>query len=283
MAFRALSSQQSFVFQVTSSHLAKSDAENFKREILNLGVNGFHLLVIVDFSSVSSLDEGVLQIFAEVAKGLSVQNQRVMVIANRNFTQILDSQGYNDVLPYYVGASPVLGGVNDKNLTEMTGSTLLNIVGPAIQENLRVYAKLTLICDSPVVRTQHNRPNTDIAGVGGFFCNHLLGNLLLCFDTKSFLKIVSAIMKREYQEVVPEISDWAAELVNSVLGKVKVDLKAQGYHFNSGIPTVFSGRELAVFYSSKLPSQSDMMRCHGEFGEFFVEAMMSKQGLQEAK
>lgn len=275
MSFRLLTSHNALIFQMTSNYLGMDDAKCCKSEVFK--VKDLYSLVMLDFSQVTSLDEEALKLLAETGTALIGQKPRIMVIANRNFTQIVDKKGYAEALPYYVGVAPVISEKEQKSLPELSAESLLKVVGPAVQESLRVYAKLDVLCEAPTVYTGENRPHVDLAGVGGFFSNNIKGNLLLCFKTESFLKTVSAIMKKEYPHIVPEISDWAAELVNSVFGKVKIDLKAMGYSFSSGIPAVFAGKDLEVFYSTKTACTINVMRCSGSFGEFFIELMMAGQ------
>jgi hypothetical protein len=86
-------------------------------------------------------------------------------------------------------------------------------------------------------------------------------------------------MHRIYTEVEPSISDWSAELVNSILGRVKSDMKKKGYDFTMGIPTVFVGNDLELFYSTKVPNIFDYVKCCGPFGECYLEANYNIQEL----
>ncbi len=274
MDFRLHTAQQALIFQVFSSNFGLSEAENCRIEVLK--VKEPYTLVMFDFSKVSSIESVGLDVLAHLSGSILAQNRRVMVIASDHLTQRIEDCGYSGVLPCFVGVVPKVDDliVDSKKNQEIDAVAFMQVVIPAVRDNLSVYAQLSSNFGIPRVCTQKDRPAVDIAGVGGFFCNNQKGNLLLCFQTESFLKVVSAIMKRKYLEVEPGISDWAAELANSVLGKVKTDLKAEGYSFSSGIPAVFAGKDLEVLYSTKLPPRLDIVQCSGEFGEFYIEIMM---------
>lgn len=275
MAFRLLTSHKALIFQIVSSDLKIDDAESCRKEILNN--KSLYSLIMLDLSKVQSVDLNALKILADLGRTLQIEKtSRLMVIGDEAMVRMIREKDYSEVLPCYVGVVPVPISGDEVNIPkEITTQEFFNVTLPAIKENLRTYAKMNVSFSSPSVCSQKDRPVVDIAGVGGFFCNHRKGSLMLCFKQESYVKIVSAIMKKEFVKIEPLITDWSAELVNSILGRVKSDLRSAGYTFSAGIPTVFSGKDLEVFYSTKLPAKLDFVRCTGDFGEFFVELILT--------
>jgi len=275
MSFRLVTSHKAQIFQVTTDHLIVADAEACKNEIL--ANKSTFSLVMLDLSKVKIVDSEALNTLAEIGRVFSKDKSgRIMVIGDELVIKAIRDKGLADVLPCYTGVVPVPSEENkSKTLSEMNPEFFFKVTLPAIKENLKIYAKMDADFGKPTVCLQKDRPMADIAGVGGFFCNNRKGSLMLCFKEESYVKIVSSIVKKKHLQLEPKISDWSAELVNSILGRVKSDLRTLGYTFNAGIPAVFVGKDLEVFYSKKLATKLDIVKCTGEFGEFYVELMLT--------
>jgi CheY-specific phosphatase CheX len=111
-------------------------------------------------------------------------------------------------------------------------------------------------CGLPVRRTavppSAAQPDAfDVAGVIGFLAEHLRGTLVLA----STFQTVAASRPHELKRQTPSpgsaadwiiVRDWAAELVNQLLGRVKNRLVIFGVDLRVSTPTALSGRALAV-------------------------------------
>ncbi len=275
MALRLITSNKSFIVQVNSTQvLADVDAEACKFEILKHKKS--YSLIMLDLSGIQMVSNSALKILVEIGTAIADKSCRLMVTVSESLNKIIHEQGYSEVLPCYVGVVPISGASEDSIAkSEIDSNIFFKVTLPAIRDNLKIYAKKSVTFGEKFSCSQENRPPADIAGVGGFFCNHRRGNLILSFTKDSYLKIVSSIMKAQFTQIEPIISDWAAELVNSILGKVKSDLRSDGFIFSAGIPTVLLGKDLEVMYSSRATHPSDLVKCSGNFGEFFVELVLT--------
>lgn len=270
MGFKVLESENSLIFQIiTTDTLNIEDVEFCRKELLKK--EALYSLVMLDLSVVQTADANALKILAEVGSELLVKNQRFMVIGGDSIISLIRASGYSGCLPCYVGVIPVSKvKAESESSQEIDLDLLFKFALPAVQENLRIYAKKKVTLGDRSVVSDASQVVADIAGIGGFFCNHRRGNIILSFGRDSYLNIVSSIMKEEFVKIEPPVSDWASELVNSVLGKVKSDLRAVGFSCSFGIPAVFSGNELEDFYLKKALNNIQFVRCSGDFGSFFV-------------
>jgi CheY-specific phosphatase CheX len=158
---------------------------------------------------------------------------------------------------------------------QMTAETLLKFAFSAMSESLKVYGKLDVDLGKHKVLKLENMPSVDFAGIGSFFCGRTKGTFLLCFKQESYEKLVAALTKTEFSKNEPSHVNWLSELVNSILGRVKADVYSIGHTCKIGIPAVFHGKELELFYSTKMPAQLDLIECTGLFGEFFVGVILA--------
>lgn len=111
-------------------------------------------------------------------------------------------------------------------------------------------------CNLPVRRASAPPPaaqpeHFDVAGVIGFMAEHIRGNMVLAstFQTlasarPSELKLPAPSPKSAADWIL--VRDWAAELVNQLLGRVKNRLFVFDVNLRVSTPTALSGRALSV-------------------------------------
>lgn len=273
MAFRLLTSEKAVIFQMISSSINSAEAESCRTEISN--VMAGYSLIVLDFTKVAQIDSDALLALSEVSKKLVPGKQRLMVTVSQEIATKIRSEGLGQLLPCYVGVGSIVDMPSESPLPEMNGTRFLKSSVAAVLENLRTYAKVEAKCEEPVPCSMDELADIDIVGVAGFSCDSRKGNLMLGFRRDSYLKTVSAIMKKPISSVEFPFADWAGELTNSVLGRIKVELKGQGYAVNVGIPVVYMANDLAKFRTTQVPVSMDKMLCKGSFGEISVAVVFS--------
>lgn len=274
MSFRLHRSNNALIFQAMSVILTQDDMNGLALEVEKLKHD--HSLVVLDLSKLENIDDQLLSNLAHSSKQFLSKRLRVMVLAQDSIIAIIKERGYSDSLPCYEGIVSIFNEELSYSENQKVDSTLLiHSSLEALKESIKTYAKLELKLGKIESCTQQQLPRMDIAGVGSFFCSDVRGSLVLAFDRESYLKITSTIMKQPFLEFEPRMSDWAGEFVNAMLGRLKTDMKLQGHNCTVGIPTVFIGKDLEMFSSSKLTKALNIVKCSSEFGELLLVMMLN--------
>jgi chemotaxis protein CheX len=107
------------------------------------------------------------------------------------------------------------------------------------------------VCRAPLPPGATQPEHFDVAGIVGFMTQHLCGNLVLA----STFKTVAAARPTARNTRSPSphsasdwllVRDWAAELVNQLLGRLKSRLYLFGVDLHVRPPAALSGRALSV-------------------------------------
>jgi chemotaxis protein CheX len=155
-------------------------------------------------------------------------------------------------------------------------------------------------CTLPVRRinsspTASQPDNFDVAGVIGFMSENIRGNLVLA----STFKTMAAARPTELKGHSPSstsatdwilVRDWASELVNQLLGRLKNRLFVFGVDLRISTPTALSGRALSVASTKKSVLPPFIYQGSGHEIWVWLDADMSpafelgerKKGLPEA-
>ena len=109
-----------------------------------------------------------------------------------------------------------------------------------------------------------------VTGIIGLASDKLKGNMVLSFEEKAILGIVSKMLGEEFTQINSEIADAVGELTNMISGNAKKELAEQGYAFDMAIPVMITGKGLEITQFSKgpvitIPFETDA-------GKFVVEA-----------
>ncbi len=95
-----------------------------------------------------------------------------------------------------------------------------------------------------------------VTGVIGMTADHISGNLLISFDEKSILAIVSRMLMDQFTAINQDVVDAVGEITNIICGAAKRELADQGIVFDMATPMVISGKHIELKQLSKNPITS---------------------------
>ncbi len=145
----------------------------------------------------------------------------------------------------------------------------LNTTLEATINTLQVSTNTKCVPGKTFKRGESSTPQIAIAATVGLVSAPFHGALILAFPEPTYLKLMSRMLSTEYTEMKPEIRDGAAELLNIILGQVKISLNEKGFAIKQAIPTVVHGKELEVMPSSAKPSV--IIPYTSDSGDFYIE------------
>ena len=85
-----------------------------------------------------------------------------------------------------------------------------------------------------------------VTGVIGMAGDDMSGNMVISFDEKSILAIVSKMLMEEFKELNKDVLDAVGELTNMISGGAKKDLSEKGYSFNMATPMMIKGENVEI-------------------------------------
>lgn len=109
----------------------------------------------------------------------------------------------------------------------------------------------------------------DISGVIGLVSQAFNGSVVISFNEKTFLQIISRMLGENVTSITKETEDGAGELTNIIFGQAKIKLNEMGYGIKTALPSVVTGANHSVLQMTNgprivIPFQSDV-------GPFFIE------------
>lgn len=114
-----------------------------------------------------------------------------------------------------------------------------------------------------------------ISGIIGMASEKLQGSMVLSFDEKSVLEIVSKMLCENYTSLTHDVVDAVGEITNMICGNAKRDLSEKGFLFDMAIPVVILGKDMEVTQLAKGPVLC--VPFSTEKGKFVVEATLTKR------
>lgn len=119
----------------------------------------------------------------------------------------------------------------------------------------------------------------DVAGIVNVMSDTYPYAVILSFPEKTFLKLVSIILKEEYTQISKENQDAVTEMMNIIYGQAKVVLNEQDAGIRPKIPVLNVGRECSGLKLDEgnaqgIPLESGqtvVVPFSCEFGDFFIE------------
>ncbi len=83
------------------------------------------------------------------------------------------------------------------------------------------------------------------------FTGSIEGNLVMSFSDESACAVVSKMIGMELGEVDSDVCDGVGEVVNMVIGGIKMKIAEKNYTFEIGIPTTVTGQALKISSTSE--------------------------------
>jgi CheY-specific phosphatase CheX len=122
---------------------------------------------------------------------------------------------------------------------------------------------VTVVCDGPASRAEI--PEEGIVAFTGFTGEAIRGNLVICAP----LALICQAMPLGHDDMAEEEQrDWACELSNQLLGRLKLRLSMFGVHFEMTTPSAMAGRELRGRLADK---ETLVLKFSTESLAFYVE------------
>jgi chemotaxis protein CheX len=115
-----------------------------------------------------------------------------------------------------------------------------------------------------------------VTGIIGLASDVYSGNMILSFEEKAILSIVSKMLGEEFPEVTKDVVDAVGELTNMISGGAKAELSQEGFVFDMATPAMISGKGVDISQLTSVPTI--VIPFSTEAGGFVVEASVQKKG-----
>ena len=113
-----------------------------------------------------------------------------------------------------------------------------------------------------------------VTGVIGMAGDEVTGNMVVSFDEKSILGIVSKMLMEEFKALSPDVIDAVGEITNMISGGAKKELNEVGFNFNMATPIMVTGKDVELSQLSKAPIV--VLPFTTDAGKFVIEANLAK-------
>jgi chemotaxis protein CheX len=87
---------------------------------------------------------------------------------------------------------------------------------------------------------------TSMTGLISLTSPQFHGNLILRFDTKAALEIVSKMLFEQHSKITHEVADAIGEITNIITGAAKREASTQNINFGMATPTVLVGEGVSI-------------------------------------
>ncbi|OFZ77742.1 MAG: hypothetical protein A2583_00095 [Bdellovibrionales bacterium RIFOXYD1_FULL_53_11] len=223
-------------------------------------------LVVFDLLSVPDVPLQSLRTLTRALSAFAQHEARVAVIGTRETCKLIKDQGLDRIFSCHLSLSEV---VNDPSAAKQRALEFLNTTLEAVAYTLQVSTNTKATPGKTYMRGSGPDIVADVAATVGIISAPFNGALIVGFPLKTYLGIMSRLLGQEFNELTDEIRDGAAELLNIILGQVKVSLNEKGFAIKQAIPTVVHGEKVRVMPSSSRPSI--IVPYTTDIGDFYIE------------
>lgn len=115
----------------------------------------------------------------------------------------------------------------------------------------------------------------EVTGIIGLAGPNVMGNMMVSFNEKGLLHIVSKMLMEEYKEINQEVIDAVGEITNIITGGAKKEFSEMGIAIEMALPMVVSGRGVEINQLAASPIISVPFTFPE--GEFVVEANLANR------
>lgn len=145
----------------------------------------------------------------------------------------------------------------------------------AAMKTFDVQCQYPLQYEKAVSLTEAADLGVDVLAMIGMTSDIFSGSIVLCFQKNMFLSVMGKMFGESYTEIIPEIVDGAAEILNIVFGVAKTTLANEGYAVAMSIPTVLTGENLQM-NSVTGGGKSVLLKFSSASGPFHIVVNFSK-------
>ncbi len=126
----------------------------------------------------------------------------------------------------------VINSTAVKVLNKMTGSEFHSLSGIKRSSNDKNYITTIGLYGTKITETSHEIK--------------IRGNIVLSWNLDVYIKISNAIFKDEYKEYCEDIKDMGMEILNTIVGNSRSELRAKGIFIEMAIPNGFIGNQIST-------------------------------------
>jgi len=149
------------------------------------------------------------------------------------------------------------------------------LINPFIESTLNVLstmAQTNAAAAAPFVKSDKKTWGV-VSGIIGMAGAALEGNLVISFDEKCILDIVSKMLMEQFTEINSDVIDAVGEITNMITGGTKKLLSEKGFQFEMAIPVMIKGTGIELTQLGSTPVVCIPFTT--EAGKFMIEANLS--------
>lgn len=151
------------------------------------------------------------------------------------------------------------------------------MINPFINSAVNVISTMCSVNPTPGKPTLKEGKKTwgDVTGIIGLAGSAVMGNMMLSFEQKGVLHIVSKMLMEEIDEMNQDVIDAVGEITNMITGGAKKELSEMGMLIEMATPMVVSGKGVEINQLAASP----IITVPFTFpeGAFVVEANLAKR------
>lgn len=149
------------------------------------------------------------------------------------------------------------------------------LINPFIESTLNVLstmAQTQASAGAPFVKSD-KKTSGIVSGIVGMAGSNIEGNLVISFDEKSILSIVSKMLMEQFTEINNDVVDAVGEITNMIMGGTKKLLSEKGHQFEMAIPVMIKGVGIELTQLGSAPVICVPFTT--EVGKFVIEANLA--------
>lgn len=236
--------------------------------------------LIFDFSDVTEITSAALRNLTFAASSANQMNAKVAVVGAALINKCIADCGLEKLFPYY---SSIDQAFQTSSSSDSLRRDLIESLEDAVKTTFQNIASSQAEILPIDFEKQDHSQDFEIGAVVGIIDRSLKGSLIIGFSIKTFLSLMSKMFGESYTSVTDDISDGPAEVLNMILGHLKIALNDKGFGITQAIPTTVKSSNLRIVpNASKKESSSIILLFQSEFGNFYVEFNTNFQSLKAA-
>jgi len=225
-------------------------------------------VVAFDFTTIDQFSPKGLRQMTLCLSGLSQNDTQTGFIVSKGLANKIKEAGLDRIIKCYSAVEEMLPS-NRASGGSDRATDFLNTTLEAVVFTMGVSASNKCAPGKVFLRTQNNGPAFDVAATVGLVSSDFQGSLILLMPMKTYLNIMGRMTGETYTEMVPDIRDGIAELLNVILGQAKMSLNERGFQIKQAIPTLIQGGMINLLNAPA--TRSIVVPFSSDCGDFYVQ------------
>lgn len=223
--------------------------------------------LIFDFTDVTAIPHAALRTLTFAVNFVNQPNTKVALLANAFIKQAVSDSGLDKLISCHDNLESALEGSASQSAHDR--AYLTETINEAVKMALRVVSS-TEVVGVPLIEEKHSDlKHIELGAIVGLTGITFRGTLTLGMSKQMFLKLMSKMLDYEYTDLATEIEDGPAELLNMILGHLKVPLNERDLGIVAAIPTTVRGSNIKIVPAAASDS-TFVLNFNSEFGDFYV-------------